>query len=779
MQMANNKSGILKPGIYHKLQKGLLYSWGKSQFVIREIYNNVRTILQTQLQKDTYPLDALVLEISDGKTRKKINVFGRESYKGEPVSFKLGNAKFDINFGSKLIKLPFALRLNKFKMTHYPGSMSPSSYESYITLIDQERNIKKDYTIFMNNVLNYRGYRFYQSSYDPDEKGTILSVNHDSWGTLITYLGYFLMSLGMFLSLFSPNGRFMQLNKKLKKLSNTKIQIVVILSLLPFIVNAQTITKIDKQHANKFGYLLLQDRQGRIKPANTMTNELLRKISKRSSYKGMNSDQVMLSMLINPQQWANEPLIKTTNPYLIKMLGAKNKHLSLKDMFDENHKYKIQELVSQAYAKAPAHQSKLDKDLIKLDEKVNILYMMINGDFLNIFPKINDPENKWYNINDLPKHFSGADSMFVANVYKMYLAGLEKGVSQNNWTDADTALSFIKTYQYKVAKKLIPGKNKLKAEVFYNKSAIFRHLFEFYFISGMFFLTILFANLLIPSLKTGIISRVFFILTLIAFAIHSAGLVLRWYVAGHAPWSNGYESMIYIAWTSMLAGIIFYNKSKISLAATTVLSGMILLVAHLSWIDPQITNLVPVLKSYWLTIHVAVITASYGFVGLGALLGFLNLLLMTFLSEKNKTRISLQIKQLTYVNEMTLIAGLFLLSIGTFLGGVWANESWGRYWGWDSKETWALITMLVYTFVLHMRFVKQLRGVFIFNLASLIAFSSVLMTYFGVNFYLSGLHSYAKGDPVPIPDFVYYSLIVITIVTVYAYFKKTKYNNLM
>ena len=775
MNMATNDTGFIAGDSIRKLNRGILYSWANSQLVVREIYQNVRTKLISQKNKEQYPLDALTFEITNGKTSKKVTVFGKGSYRAKPEFFKLGDAGVEISYGSKIIELPFYLKLNKFVMTHYPGSMSPSSYESYITLIDKQNNLTKDYTIFMNNVLEYKGYRFYQSSYDPDEKGTILSVNHDGWGTILTYLGYFLMSLGMFLSLFSKNGRFMQLNKKLKELEKSKTLLLLIFSIFSINLFSQELPVISQKHADKFGYLLLQDRQGRIKPVNTMTNELLRKISKRSTYKGMSSDQVMLSMILEPQLWASEALIKTTDPYLIKLFNAKDKHVSLKDMFDENHNYKLQKMVAEAYAKAPAHQSKLDKEVIKLDEKVNILYMMINGEFLNIFPKINDPKHKWYNINDIPKHFKAEDSLFVANVYKMYVSGLYKGLQNNNWADADSALSFIKTYQTKVAKDFLPPESKIKAEVFYNKSAIFRHLFEFYFIAGMLFLLVLFINVLKPSFKVKTISLVFFISILIAFIIHTGGLALRWYIAEHAPWSNGYESMIYIAWASMLAGLVFYKKSKIALAATTVLSGMILLVAHLSWIDPQITNLVPVLKSYWLTIHVAVITASYGFVGLGALLGFINLLLMSFLNKKNSKNIKLQLQQLTYINEMTLIAGLFLLSIGTFLGGVWANESWGRYWGWDSKETWALVTMLVYAFVLHMRFIKSLRGIFIFNLASLLAFSSVLMTYFGVNFYLSGLHSYAKGDPVPIPVFVYYTLITIAIVGILAYIKQKRF----
>jgi len=319
------------------------------------------------------------------------------------------------------------------------------------------------------------------------------------------------------------------------------------------------------------------------------------------------------------------------------------------------------------------------------------------------------------------------------------------------------------------------NKNKIKAEIFYTKSAIFRHLFEFYFIIGLFYLAYLILIILFPKLNFRIIDFSTRGLIYIAFAAHTFGLALRWYISGHAPWSNGYESMIYISWVTVLAGVIFANRNKISLAATTILGGVVLLIAHLSWIDPEITNLVPVLNSYWLTIHVAVIIASYGFLGLGAKLGFVNLLLMIVKSGKNQERINKNILQLTYINEKSLIIGLYLLTIGTFLGGVWANESWGRYWGWDPKETWALITVVIYAIVVHVRLIPALKGIFIFNFLSLISFAAVIMTYFGVNFYLSGLHSYASGDPVPVPDSVYYVVITVIVLANFAYFRDKKF----
>jgi len=255
--------------------------------------------------------------------------------------------------------------------------------------------------------------------------------------------------------------------------------------------------------------------------------------------------------------------------------------------------------------------------------------------------------------------------------------------------------------------------------------------------------------------------KILFSLAMAGFIFHTAGLGIRWYISGHSPMSNGYESMLFISWVTMLAGFIFSRKSLLALAATCVLAGMTLMVAHLSFMDPEITNLVPVLKSYWLTLHVSVITGSYGFLGLGAILGLIVMIMMLFVNKKNQERISATIDELTVINYRTVTLGLYFLTIGTFLGAVWANESWGRYWGWDPKETWSLITIVIYTLVTHSRMIPGLKNVYTFNLLSLFAFSSVLMTYFGVNYYLSGLHSYAGGDPVPVPSFVYVAVIVL------------------
>ena len=246
---------------------------------------------------------------------------------------------------------------------------------------------------------------------------------------------------------------------------------------------------------------------------------------------------------------------------------------------------------------------------------------------------------------------------------------------------------------------------------------------------------------------------------------------MRWYISGHAPWSDAYESILYVSWATMGMGLMFARKSQLTIAATAFVTSILLWIAHQSWVDPEIANLVPVLNSYWLMIHVAVIVASYGPLTVGMILGVVALLLIILTNERNKKRMKINLKEITIINELSLTVGLVMLTIGNFLGGQWANESWGRYWGWDPKETWALISIMVYAFVIHARLVPGLRSQWTFNFLSIIAFGSIMMTYFGVNFYLVGLHSYASGAQVITPAFVWYTVLGVLIIGGISYWR--------
>jgi len=768
------------------------YDLGGNRLVLRAFELSGEIVpVQADVKEHGPGMDAVVVKASNNIKEKNIVLWGKRGMLGEEITVKdFGIENLRLSYGSRLIELPFSLHLNKFVLDRYPGSNSPSSYASEVTLKDTEKGISYDFRIFMNNILTHRGYRFYQSSYDQDEKGTILSVNHDAPGTTITYIGYALMTFTMIFMLIARKTRFRYLLKTISELRVQKSKIISAIALLVLIPFSQTsaqevkvigesqISVISESHANKFARLTVLGPDGRLEPLNTLSSELLRKVSGKSKFHGLNPDQVMLGMMIESHQWQHVPIFKIKNKELRKVLNISGSYASFTDFFEMNQNYKLGQYISEAFRKNPFDQSQFDKDVISVDEKVNVFYMMLTGNYLQVFPDINTPESKWYHAGATIENFPEADSNFVKNIFPVYIDVLGEAVKSNDYAKADELIDGIGIFQKKYAGHIIPAEKRQNMEIMYNRVEIFERLYKYFGMIGLIFLVLLFINLVNPKFRIGIASKAITGLLFVLFLMQTAGLAARWYIAGHAPMSNGYESMIYIGWATMLAGFIFVRKSSIALAATTVLASLTLFVAHLNWMNPEITNLVPVLKSVWLTIHVGVITASYGFLGLVMIMGIFNLLLMIFQNRKNYHSFQLTIKEITLTIELSMTIGLYMLTIGSFLGGVWANESWGRYWGWDPKETWSLVTILVYTVILHIGYVPGLKGRYLFNALSVIGFASVLMTYFGVNYYLSGLHSYAAGDPVPIPKFVYYSIAILFVILVVAWANSQKLKNL-
>ena len=788
LKMSDRSLGTLKEE--KEIKTGYLYSSMGVSFVIKQVYEHAKVVIAsadvTSNSMTRNALDAVKIKLSIGDTSKIVTLYGTKGQPGEQVHTALNGWNLAINYGSKVIKLPFEIKLVDFQLERYPGSMSPSSYASEIIVIDQKNNIKMPYRIYMNHVLDYQGYRFFQSSYDMDERGTILSVNHDP-GALPTYIGYAMLTIGIFGSMLIHSSRFQILMRRTRDLQAKAKKYLPTIVLLFFVTmfSAPVCAKTNKEynlpiiheaHAKKFGKLMVQDNGGRIEPIDTLAREILRKIMKRESYFGLSANQIFLSMLVYSQKWQEVPLIKISLPGVNEIIGidTKSKYAKFNDFFDfsKEENYKLGKIVEEITRKRPSKRTKLDKEILKVDERVNIMYMTFTGSLLRIFPSPKDKTGRWYAPLDAINHFDEKNGKFVQAILASYFSNIDASLKNTNWSKADKALEVIKEYQQFYGAAIMPSKGRIEAELFMNELKPFQRLIFVYLGLGFILLLLSIYHVIKPKFNLQLPVKIAMGLLIFGFFVQTAGLGLRWYISGHAPWSNGYESMLYISWATLLAGFIFSKRSPITLAATGILSGLVLFVAHLNWLDPEITNLVPVLKSYWLMIHVAVITASYGFLGLGALLAFITLWLYIIKREKNRINIEHSIKELTYINEMSLIFGLALLIVGNFLGGVWANESWGRYWSWDPKETWTLVTVLLYTVVIHIRFVKSMRGIFAFNVASLLAFSSVIMTYFGVNFYLSGMHSYAKGDPVPIPIFVYYVAIIVAITIILAYRKR-------
>ena len=775
----------LEPRVLHPFMDKTIYQVGSVGFVLKQFVPKGKPqLVYVPSHANAFANDALHIRVTSGNENKDLFVYGKQGTIGKMEKTTIGNISIGASFGSTEHILPFILKLNDFQIERYPGSKSPSSFASEVTLTDAKNHVEKPFRIFMNNILKYKGYRFFQSSFDEDEKGTVLSVNYDAAGTTITYIGYLLMTIGMVLTLFSRKSKFMRLIRSSARLSKERNKIftsVVFLGLLfsGFIGTAQNTDKtVTVEHAKKFGQLLVQNSEGRIEPVNTLASEILRKVAKKGSFEGKEPVQVILEILMDPQKWEEVPLIKVSDSDLRKKLGASGNYISFRNAFenDSANTYKLGSLVEKAYEKKPAKRNRFDKEIINVDERINILYKYISGGFLTIFPVPGDTSNKWISVNDAMMQNMHGDPLPAVVIFRNYIESVKAATQTGNYADAENFLDQLKKNQKEIGAKIYPPKIKTNLEIFYINFNIFSILAKVYVLLGLLLLVFQFLSLLSAKSHLKISWKMAFGLVLGLFLIHTAGLGIRWYISEHAPWSNGYETLLYISWATCMAGLIFSKRSPMTLAVTTILSAISLFVAGMSWMSPELTNLVPVLKSYWLVIHVAIITASYGFFAVAALLGILNLILMILQTPFYNERIRYTIKELVLIIQIAFIVGLFLITIGAFLGGVWANESWGRYWGWDPKETWAMVTILVYAFIVHMDKIPGFRGPFAVSFASVLGLGSVLMTFFGVNYYLSGLHSYAQGEPAPVPTGVYIGVVLVVLLSVAAWLSYRRFS---
>ncbi|HRG20283.1 MAG TPA: cytochrome c biogenesis protein CcsA [Saprospiraceae bacterium] len=778
MVMATQQNDTLQPGT-HMLMLRSLYTMGGSNFVVGSYTPKGKVTLSSGDAKvKSESATGLNLNIDVNGQSQPAFVIGRQGVIGRPAELLYKDLQLAVSYGSKIKTVPFSIKCRDFILERYPGTDNPSSYASEVTLIDPANGVNRDQRIYMNHILDYGGYRFFQSSFDQDELGTYLSVNHDFWGTWISYIGYIILTIGLMMTFFSKTSRFTYLSKKLREMQSNSHLVFILLLMLPFASNAQAVISAD--HASKFGSIVVQDNNGRFKPMNTLCGEIMRKVAKTESIDGLSPEQMMLSMMNAPMEWERKPFIHIgTHPQVAQMLGTTEKRVAYAQFFGADGQYIFKDQIRKAQTMNPKDHGTFEKTIIKLDEKVNITSMVFSGRLFKLFPMPNDPSNTWLSPADIFQN-QGADVRTESQrtLFMEYLQNLSQGAQSGNYGAADASLAKITNFQKTNAAAVYPSDSKIKAELLLNKLDVFGRLRNYYGLLALGILAMFFYTVLKTSANRERWSNVAFYAVIAGFAFHTIGLGLRWYISGRAPWSNGYESMIYIGWTTTLAGILFSKRSLGGLAATMTLAATILLVAGMSWLDPEITPLVPVLKSYWLTIHVSLEAGSYGFLMLGAVIGMLNLILMVFTTDKNMAYTTRAVRELSIISEITLLGGLFMVAIGTYLGGVWANESWGRYWGWDAKETWALVTILVYSFILHMRFIPGLKSLYAFNFASLFGFATVIMTYFGVNYYLSGLHSYAAGDPVPIPSQVYYTAISLTILSIAAFIRyRSKFSN--
>jgi cytochrome c-type biogenesis protein CcsB len=803
-----------------------LYVVAGQQFVYRNEIKNAKMTRMSSGKKDV-GMDILTVRVTQGKTSKLIDLEGGMSAIPGRAVFDLNGLSVEMEYGSIRKDIPFSILCRDFQLDKYPGSEVASSFASEVTVLDPKNKVNKEKRIFMNNVMDYGGYRFFQSSYDLDnpqtpenEEGTRLSVNYDWWGTNVTYLGYLLMAIGMVLSLFAPAGRFKDLLDKLKKSRERREALLGILLVIGFAFSNSVYSQehnehdghdhsghdhsmheeaehnheteqqvsgkqklnleyhyISEKHSEELASLLVQDFDGRIVPFHTVSDQLLRKVYGAKTYKDKNAVQQVLSMHMYPEYWITQKIISV--PKAVREQLKLEKYASYQDLHDQvKGEFRWMTEYNAAHQKMESKRSEFDKKLIKLVERFQVINSLLSWQYLKIMPLKNDANNLW--VTPLTPELMQSDSLIFKRNFD-YFSAVHLASKDNKWGSASDILVELKAYQRNIGKKVAPSESHVNAEISYNKMDIFKNSMYSYLLLGVVLLILFFVRIFVePTHKSERkfkrIAIPFVVLTALTFVYHGSGLGLRWYISGHAPWSNGYEAVVFIAWVTLIAGFAFARKNPVVLAGTAILAFFMIFVTEMNLMDPEITPLQPVLKSYWLMIHVAIITGSYGFLGLGAILGLLNQVLYIFRNQKNGTRITSHINEITYVSELTITIGLFMLTIGTFLGGIWANESWGRYWGWDPKETWALVSVLVYAVILHLRYIPGLSGKFTFNLVSFWGYSSIIFTFFGVNFYLVGLHSYAQGEGLAeIPNWIYYTVASFALFSIVSYIRYKNY----
>lgn len=567
--------------------------------------------------------------------------------------------------------LPFRITLERFTIKCYPGTDAPQDYISHVALTAPSGATER-VDISMNRIYTRQGYRFYQSSYDPDGRGTWLSVNYDPWGTALSYFGYALLALSMLAVLFSRKEEFMRLLRHplLRKASLA----VALLFTATFQANAvRSLPAYDRAKADSLAprQIIYNDR---VAPFNTMARDFLLKLTGRTSYGGLTPEQVVTGWLFRPDAWQYEAMIRVKNAELRQRLGLSGEKARFVDFFDAQGNYRLMAFMDQPGTMGTP-QSPFQKAVQEADEKVGIILMLQNGTLFRPLPKDGS-------VKRLSDAQVSAELLYnrVPFTKILFMANL--------------ALGFLSFGLLLYAGR--QGKRTPASETFVRRLTS------------------------APRLAMWL-----------SFAAMAFTYGLRWYIAGRIPLSNGYETMLFLALATILLALLLHRRFAVMMPFGYLLCGFTLLVSHLGQMNPQITPLVPVLLSPWLSLHVSFVMMSY------ALLAFIMLNGITGLSLPRES------ERLMLLSRLLLYPAVFTLGIGIFLGAVWANQSWGSYWSWDSKEVWALITFMVYAVAFHAQSIPALRRPRTFHAFVVAAFLAVLMTYVGVNYFLTGMHSYA------------------------------------
>ena len=635
-------------------------------------------------------------------------------------------------------QLPFSITLNQFEIIYYKGTLAPMDFISHISVADKDCHRQIQGKVSMNHIFSYQHYRFYQSGYSEDNEGSVFSVSHDPYGIGITYAGYTLLLLSTVFFFFSPQSRFRQLLKSpLLHRSLTVILLLFAFSLNSNFLKANSTSPkvLPREVAEHFGdlYILYNNR---ICPLQTFARDFTIKLYGSSSYKGLTPEEVLTGWLFYYDSWKNEPIIRIKSNEARKLLEIEGNYARLKDYISTINEYKLEKMMNHIRS---GEQVTDKRGIEEADEKFNIINLVCTGAMMKIFPcrNIAGKTLEWYSQSDqLPQDMDNDKWVFI----RKSMSYVNEMIVMKKYNDACLLLEKIKKYQQKECDGLLPADNKFKAEKIYNQFDYSKSVAMACICIGLICF-IYYCHCMASQKRTSRKAIIILnILLWIVFTYLSAAICLRGYVSNHLPLSNGFETMQFMAWCTLLLTFLLQRKFAMLLPFGFLLCGLTLMVSMLGESNPQITQLMPVLQSPLLSIHVVVIMIAYSLLAFIMLNGVTAVIL-----HQSQKECKEQIERLQIISQIILYPAIFLLAIGIFIGAVWANVSWGRYWGWDPKEVWALITMLVYALALHPRSLPWFHRTMFFHVFCITAFITVLITYFGVNFLLGGMHSYANG----------------------------------
>ncbi len=640
-------------------------------------------------------------------------------------------------------RLPFSIKLDSFGIKYHEGTMAAADYETGFTILDNGKETVG--RVSMNNIYSYGGIRLYQASYDEDQRGSILSMNEDPVGITITYTGYALLFLSLLWMLLDPKGAFRQL------LRSPLLKRGVLMAVLSLgFANANALNTMPKETAEKFGtlHILYNDR---ICPLQTFAIDFTKKLYGKASYRDYTAEQVLAGFIFWSEEWSGEPLMKMKGGDLKSTLQLPD-YCSVRTFFNPTMGgYILGPYVQEYYQ---GRQDKFHRQAADVDDRLMLVMELRQGTLLKMFPDTAGGTAKWYAPTDkLPASMERDTQLFIQNLFAL----LQEYLYEGDNARVSEAIDKIARYQQANGGSSLPTPQQTKAERIYNKVPFATILFMANLTIGLLSLLLTIVRLtldgrhtkaeggirgtlLCNQRATNAALRILMSLSVLALTLC---LALRWVISGKIPMANGYETMLFVAWLVMLLSLTVSRRFRIALPLGFIMSGFFLLVSHIGQMDPNISHVMPVLNSPLLSIHVSVIMLAFALLSLTFICGLTALLLQTLAGRNGRARFSEQTEALALLSRLFLYPALAALGFGIFIGAVWANVSWGKYWGWDPKEVWALITFMVYAAAAHVQSLPSMRRPMTYHAFMALAFLTILMTYFGVNYFLGGMHSYA------------------------------------